>query len=534
MLEARRRIASKLESFGYNRDTIVTVVLALSSALACFWQNTRFAILWDVSYILENATRIAAGDIPYRDFPFPYAPLTFSVQALLIRLFGRVYWHHVIYAIVACALATALTYRLARRFVPTGVAAALTCPLALLGIYCIFPHPFYDPDTCLLLLALSTWMFARTDSIALGAACALPLIAKQNIGIAFVAAALVLFAIERRWRCAAGVIAGVGMLIAAIAAIAGLDNYLRWTVRFAAERRLPPISQQLAIFNDPTLWWWLALAVVALFVRRARWLIAVPWLWSEWRLFVTDDPIEYELNFLRVWPLVLVLAVVIALRRKMTFPLFLIAAILGTFLSQSTWGSTYGIWPLLVVLLAVVWWELDAPLVPAVVVALVLLHHGWLYVSQNERLTYAKVAEGELHHATLPALRGLTTPGPWIPDFEELVAWSDAHIPRRDAILCMPGEDLFYFTTGRRPRVPVLMFDRTVNPLTPHEIASLDVRWVIVKKRLQLNGDPMPEMGEVLALLQPRFSAVAELRGYSVLQRRETAPPAARRHYGTE
>jgi hypothetical protein len=87
----------------------------------------------------------------------------------------------------------------------------------------------------------------------------------------------------------------------------------------------------------------------------------------------------------------------------------------------------------------------------------------------------------------------------------------------------MPGEDLFYFATGRRPRFPVLMFDRTVNPYAPRELVALatarDVRWVIVKKRLQVNGDPMPELRAVLALLQPRFRVVAQLRNYTIYRR---------------
>lgn len=522
-METKRIVASNLEPFGYNQDTVASLVIALACAATVLWQNCRLTVLWDVSYILENASRIASGQLPYRDFPFPYAPLTFSVQALLIRLFGRLYWHHIAYAAVACALAGALTFRIVRRVVPFAVAVTLTSPLALLGSYCIVPIPFYDSDACVLLLVLFAAMFVRDDSLLLGEACALPLLVKQNIGLAFAGAAVALFAMERRWRAAAGVVAGGIAVFALVGAVFGLGNYIQWTIRFAAERRLPPLGQQLAIYNDSTLWWWLAVAGAALFLRRARWLIALPWLWSEWRLFTSGDPLEPEINFLRAWPLLIVLAVIVALRTRTTFPLFVVAAIHGAFLSQSTWGSTYGIWPLFVLLLAIVWQQLDAPLVPAVLVAAVMLHHAWFYVSENQRLTYAKVAEGELHHSTLPALRGMAMRGPWLPDFEELVAWSDGHIPPDDAILAMPGEDVFYFATGRRPRFPVLMFDRTVNPYTPRQLARLaairDVRWVIVKKRLQLNGEPMPELAATLNLLRPQFSRVAELRNYEIYQR---------------
>jgi hypothetical protein len=576
MVEARKIVASDLEPFGYNRDTTATFLLGFATAVVILWQYTRLTVLWDVSYILENATRIAAGDLPYRDFPFPYAPLTFFVQALLIRLFGRVYWHHVAYAVLAGALATALAYRLTRRFVAFPTAVALTSPLCVLGIYCVFLHPFYDPDTCLLLLAI----FSLHESL-----CFLPLIAKQNIGLPFAAMTIVRLALQRRWRAVLAALGGVAALAILIAATAGLGNYIRWTVRFAAERRLPSLASQLAIYNDPTLWWWVAVAAVALLaaphpafghllpasgekgnrfplaprsgervvrsgakdrVRGAlRWLIVVPWLWSEWRLFASDDPLERQIDLLRFWPLLVILALIAAVRARDAFPLLVIAAIHGAFLSQSTWGSTYGIWPLLVLLMAFVWRDLGCgvtrlrgcddvapqprnlatsqPVVTSVIVALVMLHHGWLYVAGNDRLTYAKVSEGELHHSTLPSLRGMAMRGEWLPDFEELVAWSERNIPRGDAILSMPGEDLFYFTTGRRPRFPVLMFDRTINPYAPAQIAALakDVRWVIVKKRLQLNGEPMPELAQTLALLRPRFEVAAELHNYQILKRRE-------------
>ena len=92
------------------------------------------------------------------------------------------------------------------------------------------------------------------DSLALGAACALPLLAKQNIGLAFLAAALLLFLLERSWRAAGGAVLGAAAIAALIAATCGLENYVHWTIRFATEQRLPPLAQQLAIFNDPTLW----------------------------------------------------------------------------------------------------------------------------------------------------------------------------------------------------------------------------------------------------------------------------------------
>jgi hypothetical protein len=544
------------------RDRVIAAVLALATAVVVVIQNARLTVLWDLSYILENATRIAMGDVPYRDFPFPYAPLTFVTQALIIRLFGRALWHHVAYAAVGGGLASAMTYLViqctvhsaqctgGRLHLCTGIrctvhsaqrsgggdqlctdhcalctatALLLTLPLIPLGIYCVFPHPFYDPDCCLVILAIVFALQRSAARFAIGVACVVPLLVKQNIGLAFLIAVVVLAVIAREWRLLAGIAAGCAAALTLVATVFGLDNYVQWTIRFAAARRLPPLRDVLSIYVDETLLWWLAcIGLAALLMRwnraAAACVACIPFVWSIARIFLTDDPLEREINLLRVWPLVLVAAAIaglFALARRDLVPLLLIAAIHGAFLSQSTWGSTYGIWPLLVILAAYVVRGHRTLIAAAFCAA--LLFGGIPYVVRSERLTYAKLDM------------------PWRGDFAQLVAWTDAHIPRNDAILSLPGEDLFYFTTGRRPRFPVLMFDRTVNP---YDAATLDrlarergVRWVIVKHRLQLNGTPMENLAETLALIAKRGRVVAELRNYTVWQ--VVAPAAGKRPTGT-
>jgi type IV secretory pathway VirB3-like protein len=500
----------------------------LASAAVALWQNARLAILWDVSYLLENAARIAAGDVPYRDFPFPYAPLTFLVQAAIIRVFGRVYWHHVAYAALACGVATALTYLVVRRFVPRAIAVWLTLPLALLGIYCIFPHPFYDPDACLVIVALiAALVGARCAPLPVGALCIVPLFVKQNIGLAFIAALILMLIVERRWRVLAGLAIGAAVAAALVAAIFGVGNYATWTLSFAAARRLPPIGMILGIYRDPIVWWGVAIVLVSLVAARLRALIAVPWLFILVRFFASDDPNEREINLLRVWPLIIVVAAIVAVavwRREepmlRAIPLIVVATIHGTFLSQATWGSTYGIWPLLVILFAFVFRAAKAPPFAGAIVAAVMLLSAAHYLRVEGRLQYAKWSDGVMRTSSLPALRGLRMRGEWLPEFDELVAWTDAHVPRGDGILFLPGEDLFYFATGRRPRFPVVMLDRTVNPYSPAQIAAIaeqrGIRWVVVKRRLQLNGTPYPELGDAIHLLSARYRPVAFLRNYIV------------------
>jgi hypothetical protein len=503
-----------------NRDMTKIVPVSLATAAVVIWQNSRLAVLWDVSYILENATRMAQGQMAYRDFPFPYAPLTFLAQAAIIRLFGRHYFLHIAYSAIAAAFATALTYAIVRRQgVRPAVAFILCAPLAPLGIYCILPHPFYDPDACLfVLIAILLYASSREGArrYTFGLLAVVPLFIKQNIGLPFLAAAILILIIERDRKALFAAATALILAIATISMTAGLQNYIRWTIEFAAQRRLPPLAQYVSMFNDSTLWWWLAAGIAGVLLsmkwRMTGLLIAtIPWIWSAVRFFITDDPVEPEVNFLRFWALMIVL---VWFRRPAALQVLIVAAILGAFLSQQAWGSTYGIWPLLIILIAITFNE---SIIAATIISAVLLLHAVPYVINNNRLVYAKVNEGATQRSSLAPLRGLTVRGPYLPDFEELVAWTDKNIPRDDAILCLPGEDLFYFSTGRSPRVPVLMFDRTINPYSARQIASWPVRWIIVKRNLQINGTPMEELPEVLRLTNP--APAIRLRSYDVYRR---------------
>jgi hypothetical protein len=121
-------------------------------------------------------------------------------------------------------------------------------------------------------------------------------------------------------------------------------------------------------------------------------------------------------------------------------------------------------------------------------------------------------------------LRGMSVRGEYMPEFEELLDFAAKEIPRDDALILLPGEDPFYFATGRVPRFPVLLFDRTTDPYSPEELVeearAHDVRWLIVKTKQQLKADAMPEKAQSLELLQKDFAMYRRLNGYEVYRRR--------------
>jgi hypothetical protein len=569
-------------------DLLAGAFLFLATAAFVLWQNTHLTVLWDLSYILENATRISLGQHPYRDFPFPYAPLTFLIQALIVKLFGRAVLHHYLYAAISSALASLLTWRILLRLLSTSrlparlTAFLLSVPLIFLGTSSIFPHPFYDSD-CTLFILFCLWMLLRIESanfppiatFATGILLAAPPFIKQNTGLIFLVSActcILYFGLRTGTRFGtrskipspqrtaalllAGATTGFALALALIQYTAGLANYYHWTIQFAASRRLPGLATMLGVYQDSALIWiFIVFALgLALFLLRpatraiygwlAASLLSLPFLWAFANLFLQDNAADRVETLLHLWPVLLLASLGFAIWQlpcattlAQLLPLIVLGAIHGAFLSQQLWGSTYALWPLLMILFATILIALadhsrnhlqpsTLPLTALTALAsLVLLITGAYYALSHERLSYADLSGETLVHSPLPALRGLAMRGTWLPDFTELVAYSDREIPRADAILMLPGEDLFYFTTGRTPQFPVVMMDNTVNPYSADQIFQLarqrNVRWLVVKRTLQLQEEPLAFRPQLLELLQHDFELADSLNNYDIYRRKQ-------------
>jgi hypothetical protein len=631
------------------RDGVAAAGLFLATAAVIFWQNAHVAVLWDLSYVLDSATRIALGQVPYRDFPFAHAPLTFLLQAAIIRITGRVFFHHVLYVATIGGLATVLTWRIALHSLRGRVATAwtvallLSTPLTVLGIYCILPTPSYDCD-CAFSILVAVWLLQRltldaaaepSDSsrkllwaFVTGVALCLPLFFKQNIGLPFlvfsVTAVLLLLAVRMIFRgdrasttpptstlmaVLAGAAATLVLAVLLLQCTVGLGNYIYWTIQFAAQRRLPGLSDMVGVYRDPQLLWTVPCVAIAILLLRsplakARWgqfaalaLLAAPFLFTLYSLFLYDDADERGDTLLALWPLLLILATALALfnlfklRRSLTLraflPIALLVAINGTLMSQQLWGSTYAIWPLLVLLvaemiafLAAVKVTGDAPggmslraaeehgisgevsekhssgakahgvfagfmrglkpphasgsslaaspsriaLTTTAVISVTLLICGAFYTVSEERLSYAQFPDAPVEHSAFPQLAGMATPGPYLPDFDELLRYASANIPTSDGLILLPGEDPFYFVTGRTPQFPVLLFDPATDPYSPAQVADEarqhQIRWLIVKRDLQMREDPTPQREATMKALMRDFTLSARLHGYDVYERR--------------
>jgi hypothetical protein len=67
------------------------------------------------------------------------------------------------------------------------------------------------------------------------------------------------------------------------------------------------------------------------------------------------------------------------------------------------------------------------------------------------------------------------------------------------------------------------MFDHTVNPYSPEEIQELErsrnIRWLIVKKELQVNGEPVEDKVRLLTFLEQDFQLVQHVGIYDVYRK---------------
>lgn len=582
------------------RDFTAAGGLLLASTAVVLWQNAHLAVLWDTSYILDSSFRIALGQAPYRDFPLVHAPLMFLIQAALIRLGGRVFFHHVLYAAIVGGMGTVVAWRVVLHTLRDRLQAAwfvallLAAPLTVLGIYSILPFPFYDCDcvfSILLVILLlqrlpaesADGQQARTPGgllrpLIAGVALPLPLFFKQNIGLPLLLVTLALVFLlliaklmrripsshsEPGVRTLAAVLAGaIASLVVAgllLHFTVGLGNYYHWTIEFASERRLPGSADMLGVYQESSLLWWVPAVAVGLLLLwchfgRALWarlvalgLLAAPFLWTLGSLFLSDDAEDRASDLLALWPLLLVLSAALTLwnvcrhpNLRAVLPAIVLVTINGALLSQQLWGSTYAIWPLLVLLIAEMIAFLASikpagipaefahrllPLALAVaaVTSSTLLICGGLYMASEERLSYVQLPEGAPLHSTVQELRGMAVPGPYLPAFDELLRFAGSEIPVADGLILIPGEDPFYFATGRVPQFPVLLFDNATDPYSPTQLVeqarARNIRWLIVKRDLQLKEDPTPQREATMKAVLQVFVPYRKLAGYDVYRR---------------
>jgi hypothetical protein len=541
---------------------LIPAAFFAASATFTVWRNTQVGILVDISYILNTATRIASGEVPYAQFPLVLAPFEFLMQGLLIKAFGPHFFIQIAYAAIMGGLATALAYVVVRRLLDTAVArpatlaAILTVSLVPLGIYAIYPHPFYDSDTCLFILATLAAILAARErptlgrGLVAGALLAVPVFIKQTIGGVFlvlIVAALAADALAQPSarasfrRILAGLAVCLGLELVALHLVVGIGNYLTWTWSFALSGR-GVTAERISEFVDPRVLWPGALILgLALLARslppRTRGPIFVAGLCAP--LFASAFVPALLPSAPGMFPSLLIVASVLSLtqiaraglRFETLIPLVLAGTTIGAIMSQGLYRSTYGIFPILILALASLVRDLgrfverprQIASTTGVLLALFLTVSGTVYTLTNARLHFVDVnAPGPVMRSEFPSLAGLSARGPYIGDLDAVLFWVQDNVPADDPFVFLPGEDPVFFALGRRPSLPSVYFFDVANPYSPAELArfadEVGLRWVFVKDRLQLTEEPPLEQSLVAALTE-HATLVTTVGPYRVYRR---------------
>jgi len=256
--------------------------------------------------------------------------------------------------------------------------------------------------------------------------------------------------------------------------VVGIDHYLAWALTFAMAGRGVTL-QRINAFWDPSLIWpgaillALVLAAHAVPLRlRAQVFVGVLLLALVARLL---SPAIF-LNVNTLLPPVLVAASVLAIARSVRdgvrfatlLPLVLAGTVAGALMSTGLDGSSFAMFPLLVLAIAAIVRDLarfvpEPPrIVPmtGVLLASILTMSGAAYTLTNARLLFADVnAPGPVVRSQFPSLAGLSARGPYLGDLDAILFWMRDNVPAEDAFVFLPGEDPVFFALGRRPRLPM-------------------------------------------------------------------------------
>ena len=165
----------------------------------------------DTGYDLLAASRTAGGELPYVDYNYFYGPLSPLLLGGIYAITGASVWPAAALGLVLAAIATAQTYRLARRFAGPAAAAGAGALVACAALSSannsfVMPHSVSAPLAIVLALAAILWLTGEPLSapgrgrlIKAGVAAGLVAVTRPELAVALFCAIAVWLAVEM-WR----------------------------------------------------------------------------------------------------------------------------------------------------------------------------------------------------------------------------------------------------------------------------------------------------------------------------------------------
>jgi hypothetical protein len=185
----------------------------------------------DEGIVLQAASRITNGQLPYRDFYANYGPGEYYLIALLNLIAGPSLLSWRVLGVALDATVATLAFALVRREASLAVSLLASVAVAAAMAFPQVPHP----NTPLLVLAFGGVLLAERRPVVAGLLAGVAVAFRPDAGIA-VLAAVVVAALPGRGRAAAwragGTGVGVGLLLLAPFVIAAPDAFWDDTLGF--------------------------------------------------------------------------------------------------------------------------------------------------------------------------------------------------------------------------------------------------------------------------------------------------------------
>jgi hypothetical protein len=528
--------------------SFIPFIIACIAAVVVVIQTTRVTPLFDYSYQVEAAYRIYHGEIPYRDFFLVVPPGTYIILATLMAITGG-YSHIATVIFTACLagfsvlLLNSILVKLKTPIVPR-LFILLIVPLTGHGIY---PWPNYDVYSGIVLSILYYVLLSESlkriitvkFAFLFGLLSSILLVLKQTTGIAYGTGVIIVFLLtyfryptKQSLRIFLAIVTGllipvaVGYIILNISGI--LPKIINQTVVFARSIRQPEqaigvimsqyvyyfstILQQLPyliLFLLPltyytirktklsNLWIFIINAALLVFlaVKSFQGISAITSIKDQYNSILLMSWLSFYVVYVLLLPFIWLRTTDKQLFLVRLFPLAFIITAHGTYLTHHVVGSSYGLWPIFIIIMGInisVLKESFPRLVITPIIALCVAFVLYALIENYQTRMFFDYVDlsGSVQQSSSPRFTGAGTPGIWMAELDHLLIYVSKNISTTDSVVITPGDEPFYALTGRISPLPILIFHREVFPLDnmdfPKYFARRGVQWVIAKTITQL------------------------------------------------
>lgn len=502
-------------------DVLAASVLAAAAFAAAWWSSRRTYDLIDMTYLIENASRIKQGEVPYRDFVLVLPPLHYYIQAAVLSVAGNCAFAFLLTGCAFSALTTFLTYWLCRQLDAPLWVAALASAVTLFNGAGVLGFSSYDSDAtiffCIGLGLLLLWErrgYKFPLGFAAGACLAAVTLCKLNMGLPLLLGLALALALAKLLYGRFTFAAMLTPLAGAAAVLAAFGLWLQINGArsdFVEQCVRGPAAARLNFFHNL----WAAVTPKWLVVDLAN------------------------LRFKGIWRLIVTIGCLLPFcewatgihRRPVRFFLLvpLMGFVLGAMQSQS-YGSTYGIVPVAALILVrarAFLRPLAARLADVLfcLTAAAFIVMSFSYVYRGERLGFMNRPLEDPAPFRLKSMQGLYVTREYRDAFEHMIADSERLIGAGESVFYLPGDLPYYFVSGHRcPLRNIQVENSTTGMSTEQCTVALDkanVKWLIVRhKILQDKTDIFKSYPPLNDWLNSRYDKVLEHGAFLFFKRK--------------